>query len=724
MDESHTIDIAERDEIPSLRTPVQFLPGVGPARVPLLERLDLKTAEDVLLNVPRDVLDLSRVTHVRDLQPDILQSVKGKVVNRDARLTSTGKTMTAVLLDCGDGYVRGVWFNQPWMIQKFEDQQTVLFSGKPKWKTGRWEFGNPEVQYLDTDDSDAPSEVLPRYHLTEGLRMFEMRRISRATAERFADLIVEHLPDELLARHKLPRRRDAIRQLHVPKTMAEFQAAKRRLIFEDLLEFQVGLALRRRAWKRGPPAPPLPVNAKIDARARRLFPFQFTAGQNQAVTEICRDVASDQAMHRLLQADVGAGKTAIAIYAMLVAVANGHQALIMAPTELLATQHWNVIDSLLSESRVERRLLTGSLTESQRRQTLTEMESGAAQLIVGTQALIQKHVRFAKLGLVVIDEQHKFGVAQRAHFGGGGLAPHVLVMTATPIPRSLCLTQFGDLDITSITDLPPGRQKIVTSRVFSEPTRQRAWEFLRQQLRVGRQAYVVCPRVGASDAEDEASLVEWLQSLAPGPASSSADMPLAAEEAFAKLSVGELNGFRVGLVHGRMPRDERAETMDRFRNGELQVLISTTVIEVGVDVSNATLMVIFHAERFGLSQLHQLRGRVGRGKFQGYCFLFSDADDPDALRRLHAVETSTNGFQIAEADFELRGPGDVLGTRQHGDLPLRFANILRDQELLLDARRAAGDAIDSGSIDTAEYAPLKLRVLDRFATLMDLPQTG
>lgn len=722
--DSRVINVAERDEILTLQTPAQFLQGVGPARAPLLERLELRTVEDVLLNVPRDVLDLSRVTHVRDLQPETLQTVRGKVVDRDARLTSTGKTMTAVLLDCGDGYVRGVWFNQPWMLRRFADQEVVLFSGKPKWKTGRWEFGNPEIQQLDIDDSDAPGEVLPRYHLTEGLRMHEMRRIARGAAEQFAELIVEHLPDELLAKHKLPRRRDAIRQLHIPKSMAEFQAAKRRLIFEDLLEFQVGLALRRRAWKRGPPAPPLPVNAKIDARARRLFAFQFTAGQNQAVTEICRDLASDQAMHRLLQADVGAGKTAIAIYAMLVAIANGHQALIMAPTELLATQHWNTIDSLLSESRVERRLLTGSLTESQRRQTLAELESGAANLVVGTQALIQKDVRFAKLGLVVIDEQHKFGVAQRAHFGGGGLSPHVLVMTATPIPRSLCLTQFGDLDVTSITDLPPGRQRIMTSRVFSEPTRQRAWGFVRQQLAAGRQAYVVCPRIGESDADDEASVVEWLRQLAPGPASASSDMPQAAEEAFAKLSVGELKGFRVGLVHGRLPRDERAATMERFRNGELQVLIATTVIEVGVDVPNAALMAIFHAERYGLSQLHQLRGRIGRGKFQGYCFLFTDADDPDALRRLHAVETSTNGFQIAEADFELRGPGDALGTRQHGEMPLRFANIVRDQELLVEARHSAGDAIDSGAIDTAEYAPLKLRVLDRFATLMDLPQTG
>ncbi|MFM9963440.1 MAG: ATP-dependent DNA helicase RecG [Planctomycetaceae bacterium] len=725
LHEIDVIDINERDEIPSLETPVQFIPGVGPARAPLLERLELKTAEDLLFNVPRDVLDLSRVTSVKDLKADTQQSVKGIVVDRDARLTHSGMTITAVLLDCGDGYVRGVWFNQPWMINKFDDRQAVMFSGKPKWKTGRFEFSNPVIQYLDSDDAEGTvAEVLPRYRLTEGLRMAEMRRIERATVERFADLIVEHVPDELLARHKLPRRRDCVRNLHVPKTMADYDAAKRRLIFEDLLEFQIGLALRRRAWKRGPPAPPLPVTAKIDARARRLFSFQFTAGQNRAVAEICRDLATDQAMHRLFQADVGAGKTAVAIYAMLVAVANGHQALIMAPTELLATQHWNTIDSLLAESRVERRLLTGSLTESQRRQTLAEIESGVANLVIGTQALIQKDVKFAKLGLVVIDEQHKFGVEQRAHFGHGGLAPHVLVMTATPIPRSLCLTQFGDLDVTSITDLPPGRQKISTSRVFSEPTRKRAWDFIRQQLNAGRQAYIVCPRVGASDGADESSVVEWLQGLAPGAAKSSADMPLAAEEAFAKLSVGELKGFRVGLVHGRVPREERTATMDRFRSGEIQALIATTVIEVGVDVHNATMMTIFHAERFGLSQLHQLRGRVGRGKFQGYCFLFSDNDEPDALRRLHAVESSTDGFQIAEADFELRGPGDVLGTRQHGEMPLRFADIIRDQKLLVEARQAACDAIDTGAIDTAEYAPLKLSVLDRYATLMDLPQTG
>jgi ATP-dependent DNA helicase RecG len=723
--DSPIIDIAARDEHLSLQTPVQFIPGVGPSRAALLERLGLKTAEDVLLNMPRDVLDLSRVTSVRQLQADVLQTVRGIVVDRDSRRTSTGKTMTSVLLDCGDGYVRGVWFNQPWMLHRFVDQQAVLFSGKPKWKTGRWEFGNPEVQYLETDDADqATAAVLPRYHLTEGLRMFEMRRISRAAVERFGEFVVEHLPRELLARHNLPRRDVAVRNLHAPQTMAEFQAAKRRFVFEDLLEFQVALALRRRAWKRGPPAPPLPVTALIDARARRLFPFPFTTGQDRAVAEICRDMATDQAMHRLLQADVGAGKTAVAIYAMLVAIANGFQAALMVPTELLANQHWNTIDTLLAESRVERRLLTGSLTEAERRRTLEEIKAGTAHLIIGTQALIQKDVHFARLGLVVIDEQHKFGVAQRAHFGHGDLAPHVLVMTATPIPRSLCLTQFGDLDITSITELPPGRQKLVTHRVYSEPTRRRAWDFLRQQLRAGRQAYVVCPRVGASDTDDEESLVNWPPSLTPSVGDSAADMPLSAEEAFAKLSLGELREFRLGLVHGRLSRDEREATMKKFRDGEIQVLISTTVIEVGVDVPNATLMAIFHAERFGLSQLHQLRGRVGRGKFQGYCFLFSDSNDPDALRRLHAVETSTNGFQIAEADFELRGPGDVLGTRQHGELPLRFANVWRDQVALLEARKSACDAIDSEAIDTAEYAPLKLRVLERFAKLMDLPQTG
>ena len=425
------------------------------------------------------------------------------------------------------------------------------------------------------------------------------------------------------------------------------------------------------------------------------------------MAEIVADLGRDQAMHRLLQADVGAGKTAVAVYAMLVAIAAGTQAVIMAPTEVLAQQHWNTVDQLLADSRVERRLLTGALTAAQHRTTLEEIASGKAQLVVGTQAVIQDAVKFQKLGLAIIDEQHKFGVMQRAKFMTNDVSPHVLVMTATPIPRSLCLTQFGDLDLTSISELPPGRQRIVTSRVLGHTSAQKAWNFIQQKLREGRQAYVVCPRV-----EEDANAAADVAATA------------SAEAVYRDLSQGMFKEFRVGLVHGQMDRGLRSQTMEAFRSGELDLLVATTVIEVGVDVPNATLRIIHQAERFGLSQLHQLRGRIGRGKHQGYCFLFSNSDSPEATKRLAAMESTSNGFEIAEVDFQLRGPGDVLGTRQSGSLPLRVADLVRDQALLIEARIAAFNLVESGEFDQPEFAPLKNRVLDRFRQLMDLPRSG
>ncbi len=480
------------------------------------------------------------------------------------------------------------------------------------------------------------------------------------------------------------------------------------MIFDDLFEFQLGLAMRRRSWKTRGAAPVLPTTAKIDARIRRLFPFTFTEGQSRAVAEIAHDLNSGEAMHRLLQAEVGAGKTAVALYAILVTVAAGQQAVFMAPTEVLANQHWQTIDAALAHSRVNRLLLTGGLNPRQRRDALAGIADGSVSLVVGTQAVIQKDVAFAKLGLVVIDEQHKFGVMQRAVFSKGSneLSPHVLVMTATPIPRSLCLTQFGDLDLTTITDTPPGRQKVVTSRVSDAPTRERAWQFIKEQLHKGRQAYVVCPRIEAT-AND----------LSKRPAAS-------AEEVYKLLSEGILRDFRVGLIHGRLDSDLKSAGMQAFSNGKIDVLVSTTVVEVGIDVPNATIMVIDEAHRFGLSQLHQLRGRVSRGKFQGYCFLFSDAASPEAQRRLEALETTSDGFAIAEADFAIRGPGDVLGTRQHGELPLRVADLTRDEAILREARTAAFDLVRSGEFDRPELAPLKVRVLERFGKALDLPQTG
>jgi ATP-dependent DNA helicase RecG len=691
-----------------LTTSVQYLRGVGPDRARLLANLGIVTVEDLLWNLPRDVLDLTNVRRASELRTGELQTVRGTVVDRDGRTTGMGKTLVGVLLDSDGLYVRGLWFNQPWMIHKFQVGESVLFSGKPKRHDGRWEFSHPRVQTIGDADVEARGEILPMYPLTEGLSQDQMRKITRAAVEQFAEYVPDPMPAGLRERLGVCGLRQAIRQLHLPASIDEYESGRRRLIFDDLFEFQLGLALRRRSWKTRGAAPVLPTTAKIDARIRRLFPFTFTEGQNKAVAEISHDLGSGEAMHRLLQAEVGAGKTAVALYAILVTVAAGHQAVFMAPTEVLANQHWQTIDAALAHSRVRRLLLTGGLSPRERREALASLADGSVSLVVGTQAVIQKDVTFAKLGLVVIDEQHKFGVMQRAVFSKGSseLSPHVLVMTATPIPRSLCLTQFGDLDLTTIVDTPPGRQKVITSRVSDAATRLRAWDFIKEQLAKGRQAYVVCPRIEAA-AED----------LSKRPAAS-------AEEVFKLLSAGTLQNFRVGLIHGRLDSDLKAAGMEAFSNGKIDVLVSTTVVEVGIDVPNATIMVIDEAHRFGLSQLHQLRGRISRGKFQGYCFLFSDTESPEAERRLAALETMSDGFAIAEADFEIRGPGDVLGTRQHGELPLRVADLARDSDILKEARTAAFDLVRSGEFDRPELVPLKVRVLERFGKALDLPQTG
>ena len=662
-----------------LQTHVQFVRGVGPVRADLLAKLNLLTAGDLLLDLPREVLDLTRVVPIFELKPDAVQTVCGIVVDRDAKETSNGKIIVAVLLQSDGGFVRGIWFNQPFMLRKFELGQRVLFSGKPKFSQRRWEFSHPHLQFLGDDEDDVTGGMLPRYGLTEGLQQPEMRRLMRNAVEDYAHAVPEMLPESFRERAKLTEIKQALTHIHLPKSLDEYEAGRRRVLFDDLLEFQLGLAMRRRMWRKTQRAIPLPNSAKVDARIRRLFSFRFTGGQDHAVAEIVGDLALDRAMHRLLQADVGAGKTAVAVYAMLVAIAAGHQAVIMAPTEVLAQQHWQTVDALLKESRVERRLLTGQLAAAARRETLESIATGKVQMVIGTQALIQTSVKFHSLGLAVIDEQHKFGVMQRSKFSEGAVAPHVLVMTATPIPRSLCLTQFGDLDLSVINELPPGRQRVVTSRIHGHPAARRVWDFIRERLGEGRQAYIVCPRV-----EEDASLPVGVDATA------------SAEAVYRDVSAGDLKEFRVGLVHGQQSREERNTTMAAFRNGDVHVLVATTVIEVGVDVPNATLMIVHQAERFGLSQLHQLRGRIGRGRFQGYCFLFSEAETPEAVARLSAMESTSDGFRIAEVDFELRGPGDVLGTRQSGSLPLRVADLVRDKALLEEARVAAFNLVESG----------------------------
>ena len=686
----------------SLTTEVQYLPGVGPFWAERLKQLKIETVEDLLWHLPREVLDFSLVSHPADLEPDKEQSVRGVVVDVDARELQNRRTLTAALLDCSTDFVRGIWFNQPWMIKRIQPRQVLLFSGKPKRNQGRWEFAHPEIQWLEEGDEKTDSVVITRYRLTEGLKVHRLRQFIESALDLMVDQIEESLPEELRSKLELPSITEALRMVHQPKSKDEYLRGRHRILFDDLFEFQLGIAVRRQQWRSRQNAPLISTSAKLDARIRRLYPFRLTEGQNQAVSDISADFKSGKAMHRLIQADVGAGKTAVAIYAILLAVANGFQVALMAPTELLARQHWDTLNELLLESDLSAELLTGSLKTAERQRLLTNISDGTAQIVVGTQALIQKGVQFHNLGLAIIDEQHKFGVAQRAEFSTEQtLSPHVLVMTATPIPRTLCLTLFGDLDVTIVKDRPEGRQSVVTSLISSEMQKKKAWKFLKEKLHSGRQMYVVCPLIEENNQSEAKS----------------------AETIFEKMKAS-LPEFRLGLVHGRIDQEQRNETMALFRNREIDVLVSTTVIEVGVDVPNATLMVILDAEKFGLSQLHQLRGRIARGKHRGYCFLVSSSENPETQTRLKTLEESSDGFFVAEKDFELRGPGDILGTKQHGALPLRFADGVKDEKVLTLARQTAFQIVEQGHFSHTDYDLVRQRVFDRFAKLLDLPRSG
>jgi len=697
------MSIARTSHVDPLRESAQYVKGVGPARFELLKRLGLETVGDLLFHFPRAYEDLSDCRRIADLTEGTLQTVAGEVVEIEGRSTRTGKELLSVVLSDGSGVLEGAWFNQSFMARRFRYGQRVAFSGKPQWYRDRWQMNNPRVQLLG-DEAIQPGsgKVLPVYPLTEGLHIEQMRRIQRHVAEHYARLVPEALPPELLRKYGFPSAAEAVRDMHIPADLDAAQRARRRLVYEEFLVLQTALALRRRDVRETRKARPLPITQKIDEHIRRLFPFQLTRDQNRAIVQICKDMASDRPMQRLLQADVGAGKTAVAVYALLLAVAHQCQAALMAPTEVLARQHWRTLSAYLARSRVRKLLLTGGLKPRQRQAALGEIRMGQVDLVVGTQALIQEDVEFARLGLVVIDEQHRFGVAQRERFRKLGEDPHYLVMTATPIPRTVALTMFGDLDVSVIKELPPGRLPVVT-RAVTEAKREKLYEHLGKELRKGRQLYVVCPLVDESETLDVK----------------------AAEQTFAELQAGPFKEFRVGLLHGRMDDAAKDSVMNRFREGQIQVLVCTTVVEVGVDVPNATLMMIEHADRFGLSQLHQLRGRVSRGPVAGECYLFAPTANEETRRRIRMFTRTRDGFALAEEDARERGSGQFFGTRQHGLGELKLGSAIADADLLGQARDDAFAivAADPGLAQPA-HAGLRRLVLERYGQTLELAEIG
>ena len=685
-----------------LQITLDHLPGLSPGRLELLGRLGLKTVGDLFFHFPRSYEDLNDVRPIAALSEGSIQTVQGEVVEIEGRSLGDGRTVVSVVLsDDGTHCLEGVWFNQAFAAKRFRYGQRLSYSGKPKWYRDHWQMNSPRVQ-IQGGGAEGQPGIVPVYPLTEDLRPEHLRVVIGKTIDLHAARVADVLPDELLRRHKWPTFAQALRDIHTPSSLDAAERGRRRFVYEEFLILQLALALRRREVREEGHAPILTATPAIDARIRRLFPFRLTADQDRAVAEVCRDLAAEKPMQRLLQADVGAGKTAVAVYALLVTVANKHQAALMAPTEVLARQHASTLDRYLAHSRVRRLLLTGALTPKERREALAALAAGEIDLVIGTQALVQEDVRFARLGLVVIDEQHKFGVHQRARFRRLGVDPHYLVMTATPIPRTVALTVFGDLDVSIIRQLPPGRQPVAT-RWEPAGQRERVFDRLREGLAQGRQGYIVCPLVEGTDSSDTK----------------------AAEQTHAELQAGPFRDFKVGLLHGRQEDEMKAAVMDRFRKHELDLLVCTSVIEVGIDVPNATLMVIEHAERFGLSQLHQLRGRVSRGEVAGSCVLFAEPSGEEGRQRLRAFLRTTDGFALAEEDVRLRGAGEFFGTRQHGLGELRIGDLIRDADLLTQARKDAFALVAGDSrLRRPEHALLRGAVLERYGRTMNLAEIG
>ncbi len=685
-----------------LATPVQFVKGVGAPRAEMLQRLSLRTASDLLFFFPRDYRDASQLLPIRELRDEQPASVCGVVEEIDLRNTGPGRCVLGVLIRQDQDHLRVLWFNQPWMRERVAVGQRVLLSGTPRFNGGRWELVHPKLEVLDSKQTPTKGNIFPIYPLTEGIQQWQIRRIVQTAVQEYAVCVPEVFPADFREQHGLWPIQPALEQVHSPSDPDSLEAARRRFIYQELLVLQLALALRRRQLDQRTRAPALPTTAKIDARIRRLFPFALTADQDRVLAEITADMAQTTPMNRLLQGDVGSGKTVVAEYAMLVAIAQGQPAALMAPTEMLARQHVRTLRRDLRESRVRIVLLTGALNAAERREAQEAIAAEQADLIVGTHALLAEEQLRERVGLVVIDEQHKFGVRQRAALRGNQRDPHYLVMTATPIPRTVSMTLFGDLDVSTLRDKPPGRAPLYTY-AGDDSRRQSWWDFFRRKLREGRQGYVVAPMVEGSEGETVT----------------------AAEPLYEALTQGPLRDFRLALVHGRIPTAEREAIMESFRHGDTQVLVATSVVEVGIDVPNATLMTIEDGQRFGLAQLHQLRGRISRGAHPGYLCVFGTFDSEEARQRIDAFCQSSDGFELAEVDFRLRGPGDLLGTRQHGLPPLRIADLCRDQTVLDEARRDAWELVLTGGFsERAEWERLRKMVLHRYGQALELADVG
>jgi len=702
-----------------LASSVQYVKGVGPQRARFLTRLGINTVRDALFHLPCRYEDRSTLIKIAELarrRPDTgLNTISGKVVSSEIITPNPGRPrlrLFELVITDSSGVLKAKWFNQVYLKKLFKPGQEVVLYGPVKlnYRGSGFEMTNPEYEIVDDGDDDpahSPADpihtgrIVPVYRLTEGLSQKQLRNIMYAIVNSAVRSVQDSIPQEIITRLNLPGLRESLANVHFPEAPVSIDMLNsgtspyhQRLSFDELFTFQAGLAIIKKGELLEKGLAFLP-DGRLSDRLRGVLPFSLTGAQERVLADILNDMKAHVPMNRLLQGDVGSGKTIVALLAMLAAVESGYQAALMAPTEILAEQHYLNIHTLVENLGLKIHLLTGS----KKNKNIETISSGDADIVVGTHALIQEGVSFKNLGLIVIDEQHRFGVMQRATLRKKGTNPDALIMTATPIPRTLALTLYGDLDYSIIDELPPNRSPVIT-RQLSEKQKEHIYQLIEEHVKKGRQVYIVYPVIEESDKTNLKAAITGLEALRV-----------------------KFPRFKIGLLHGRMKPVEREEVMREFKNGLLQILVSTTVIEVGVDVPNAALMVIIHAERFGLAQLHQLRGRVGRGEGRSHCILLHYGAAEDARRRLAVMVGTNDGFKIAEEDLAIRGPGEFFGTRQSGLPDLKVADIVRDARLLEAARKDAFGLIGKDP-ELQQYPELRRSIEDFWGRKLDLFKTA
>jgi ATP-dependent DNA helicase RecG len=669
-----------------LDSPVQYIKGIGPKRALFFKRVGVETIKDLIYFVPRRYVDYSMIVNICDVRINHEVTVMGRVEFVEARHTRNRTMLITVVLRDRSGSILLKWFNRPDLKKKFRIGDLLLVSGKVSFYRGH-QLVNPLYEVIGEEDIEQrkTGAIIPIYPLTEGLTIWDVRRTARIALEECLDEMKETLPEAVIKKNELMPLRKALRSLHFPETVNEAQDGRKRIVYEEFFFFELILA-QRKAKMGSKKGIAFRDNGRLTKKFLSGLPFLLTPGQKEALQSITDDMERARPMNRLLQGDVGSGKTVVALYAALVAIENGYQSVLMAPTEILAEQHYLVTSEMLTGVGVKPYLLTGSIKGKERDLVIEKIKSGEAELILGTHALIEEDIDFCNLGLAVIDEQHRFGVMQRASLVNKGINPDFLVLSATPIPRTLALTLYGDLDISVIAEKPPRRGEVVT-KIVNEKDKRTTFAFMREILLQGRQAFVICPVIEKSEKIELKSVHEVTGEI-----------------------TNAFPDFSVGVIHGRLNTQERMQIMQEYRHGRINILVATTVVEVGVDIPNATIMLIEHPERFGLAQLHQLRGRIGRGADRAYCFLIlSRYVQPETFERIRFFEQHNDGFALAQKDIRLRGPGEILGKRQHGLPDIRIGDLEYDKDLLFNARDDAFEIVATDpEIERPENHPVKV----------------